>query len=99
MPPRRECAACGSGLSARRRIDALQIAGTANLSDPSSVSRTLAGKAARRERAGWLAGAPPPELCRAIAFVFPYAAVFLAFGAYPMALALWMARSPALYAE
>jgi multiple sugar transport system permease protein len=40
-----------------------------------------------------------PELLWVIAFIFPYAAVFLAFGAYPVALALWMARSPALYAE
>jgi multiple sugar transport system permease protein len=84
-------------LSARRRIDPPLAAGTANLSDSSSASPALGG--ARRERAGRPARLRRPELFWATAFIFPYAAVFLAFGAYPMALALWMARSPALYAE
>ena len=35
----------------------------------------------------------------AIAFVVPYAAVFLAFAVYPMGYALWMASDPSLYAE
>ncbi len=35
----------------------------------------------------------------AIAFIAPYAAVFLAFVAYPFGYALWMAARPALYAE
>jgi multiple sugar transport system permease protein len=38
------------------------------------------------------------ELLWALAFVSPYAAVFLAFAAYPIAYALWLARSPLLYA-
>ena len=35
----------------------------------------------------------------AIAFVVPYAAVFLAFVAYPFGYALWMVRRPSLFAE
>src|SRR5271166_3568652 len=35
----------------------------------------------------------------AIAFVAPYAAVFLAFVVYPFGYALWMAAKPSLYAE
>ena len=35
----------------------------------------------------------------AIAFVSPYAAVFLAFIVYPFGYALWIARQPTLYAE
>ena len=35
----------------------------------------------------------------AIAFVLPYAAVFLAFVVYPFGYALWMAGKPSLYAE
>ncbi len=39
------------------------------------------------------------QLAWAIAFVVPYAAVFLAFVVYPVAYGLWMARAPALYRE
>src|SRR5437870_1699108 len=35
----------------------------------------------------------------AIAFVAPYAAVFLAFVVYPYGYALWMASNPSLYAD
>ena len=35
----------------------------------------------------------------AIAFVVPYAAVFLAFAVYPFGYALWMAGKPSLYAD
>src|ERR1700730_9537944 len=35
----------------------------------------------------------------AIAFVVPYAAVFLAFVVYPFSYALWMAGRPSLYAD
>jgi len=35
----------------------------------------------------------------ALAFLVPYAAVFVAFVLYPVANALWMGRSPTLYAE
>jgi multiple sugar transport system permease protein len=40
-----------------------------------------------------------PDLRWAIAFVAPYAAVFLAFVVYPFGYALWMAGKPSLYAE
>jgi multiple sugar transport system permease protein len=40
-----------------------------------------------------------PELFWAAAFVAPYAAVMLTFGAYPLAVALWMGGSPGLYAQ
>jgi len=39
------------------------------------------------------------EVRWAIAFVLPYAAVFLAFVVYPVGLALWMASKPSLYAD
>ena len=39
------------------------------------------------------------DLRWAIAFVFPYAAVFFVFVVYPFGYALWMARKPSLYAE
>jgi multiple sugar transport system permease protein len=39
------------------------------------------------------------EIGWAIAFLIPYAAVFLLFAAYPIAYGLWMGRSPLLYAE
>src|SRR6202023_3968314 len=35
----------------------------------------------------------------AVAFVVPYAAVFLAFAVYPIGYALWMGSKPSLYAE
>src|SRR5260370_40580271 len=49
----------------------------------------------RRRRLG-LQGS---EFTWAIAFVIPYAAVFLAFVAYPVVYGLWLGRDPALYAE
>jgi multiple sugar transport system permease protein len=39
------------------------------------------------------------ESAWAIAFVMPYAAVFLAFVIYPVAFGLWMARKPSLYGD
>src|SRR5258708_34982611 len=38
------------------------------------------------------------DLVWAIAFVLPYAAVFLAFAIYPILYALWLAGKPSLYA-
>jgi len=40
-----------------------------------------------------------PDSVWAIAFVLPYAAVFLAFAVYPIGYALWMASKPSLYAN
>jgi multiple sugar transport system permease protein len=42
---------------------------------------------------------PSLELTWALAFVVPYAVVFLAFAVYPIAYGLWMGREPALYAH
>src|SRR6516164_7527153 len=39
------------------------------------------------------------EFTWAVAFIIPYAAVFLAFVAYPVVYGLWLGRDPALYAE
>ena len=39
------------------------------------------------------------DVTLAIAFVAPYAALFLAFAAYPIGYALWMGSKPALYAD
>src|SRR5262249_1411980 len=61
------------------------------------AGRPAAGNRRRRpaER-GHLHGA---ELSWAIAFIAPYAAVFLAFAVYPIAYGLWMGREPSLYAR
>src|SRR6266481_3247161 len=47
----------------------------------------------------WRGGLQGSEFTWAIAFVIPYAAVFLAFVAYPVAYGLWLGSDPALYAE
>src|SRR5438094_9771984 len=68
----------------------------------SSVQQVLAagpGALSRLRRSVWRRPRHGPELAWAIAFVVPYAAVFLAFVVYPVASALWMARDPALYRE
>ena len=39
------------------------------------------------------------DLVWAVAFILPYAAVFLAFAVYPILYALWLAGKPSLYAE
>ncbi|HTO10637.1 MAG TPA: sugar ABC transporter permease [Candidatus Binatia bacterium] len=51
----------------------------------------------RPRRPGRLGALPGPELAWAIAFVAPYAVVFVAFVVYPVAQGLWMARDPSLY--
>ena len=68
----------------------------------SSVQQVLAaGPDAlnRLRRSVWRRPRHGPELAWAIAFVAPYAAVFLAFVVYPIAYGLWMARDPSLYRE
>jgi len=51
----------------------------------------------------WRGGRSAPlrrgELAWAVAFIAPYAAVFLAFAGYPLAVALWIGSDPALYRE
>jgi len=63
------------------------------LAGPYPTSPTGPGRSLGRRR---LRGA---DLRWAIAFIAPYAAVFLAFVVYPFGYALWMAAKPSLYAE
>jgi multiple sugar transport system permease protein len=56
---------------------------------------TSAGRARRPRRHVRLQGS---DTAWAIAFVVPYAAVFVAFVAYPVVFGLWMGSAPALYA-
>ena len=69
----------------------------------SSTQQVLAARPPVSAKAPWR---PPwhrrlhgSDFTWAIAFVVPYAAVFLAFVVYPFGYALWMARKPALYAD
>jgi len=54
---------------------------------------------ARPRRRAWRGGLQGAEFTWAIAFVVPYAAVFVAFVAYPVAYGLWMGHDPSLYSE
>jgi multiple sugar transport system permease protein len=53
----------------------------------------------RARRRPWRFGLQGSEFTWAIAFVVPYAALFLAFVAYPVVYGLWLGREPALYSE
>ncbi len=66
----------------------------------SSAQQALAGPGVshRLRRAPWRA-LHGSELAWAVAFLVPYAAVFLAFVVYPVAYGLWMARDPSLYGD
>src|SRR5271166_6162582 len=55
--------------------------------------------AAQPRRRAWRLGLQGSEFTWAVAFVIPYAAVFLAFVAYPVVYGLWLGRDPKLYAE
>src|SRR6266446_10268398 len=68
----------------------------------SSTQQVLAagpGVLNRRRRSSWHRHLHGSEFAWAIAFVVPYAAVFVAFVVYPIAFGLWMARDPALYRD
>src|SRR3954463_11173442 len=52
-----------------------------------------------RPRAFWPGHLHGSDLTWAIAFVLPYAAVFLGFVLYPVGYALWLAGTPSLYAD
>jgi len=54
---------------------------------------------ARPRRRAWRGGLQGAEFTWAIAFVVPYAAVFVAFVAYPVAYGLWLGHDPSLYIE
>jgi len=60
---------------------------------------TLPLAVAARPHARWRLGLQGSEFTWAIAFVIPYAALFLAFVAYPVMYGLWLGREPALYSE
>lgn len=64
-----------------------------------STQQPLAAGSIAARRPAWRRHLHRSELIWAIAFVAPYAAVFLAFVVYPVAYGLWMARDPMLYAE
>jgi multiple sugar transport system permease protein len=55
--------------------------------------------ATQPRRQAWRLGLQGSEFTWAIAFVIPYAALFIAFVAYPVVYGLWLGREPALYAE
>jgi multiple sugar transport system permease protein len=50
-------------------------------------------------RPSWRGHLHGSDLSWAVAFVVPYAAVFLAFAVYPIGYALWMGSQPSLYVE
>jgi multiple sugar transport system permease protein len=60
------------------------------------VGRVVAREGRRPPRRRRLPGS---ELAWSLAFLVPYAAVFVAFELYPVAYGLWMGGDPALYAE
>ena len=68
----------------------------------SSTQQVLAiepGALNRPRRPSWHRHLHGSEFAWAIAFVVPYAAVFLAFVIYPTAYGLWMAKEPSLYGD
>jgi multiple sugar transport system permease protein len=66
----------------------------------SSMQQVLGGRSsARRRKPRWHAHLHGADLAWAIAFIAPYAAVFLAFVVYPIGFALWMATRPSLYGQ
>jgi multiple sugar transport system permease protein len=66
---------------------------------PSQPFSHLAAARAPVRRSKWRLGLQGSEFTWAIAFVIPYAALFLAFVAYPVLYGLWLGRDPALYFE
>src|SRR4249920_861426 len=68
----------------------------------SSSEQVLAigpGALNRPRRPSWHHDLHGSAFAWALAFVVPYAAVFLAFVVYPIAYGLWMAREPSLYGD
>jgi multiple sugar transport system permease protein len=53
----------------------------------------------RPHRRAWRGGLHGSEFTWAVAFVIPYAALFVAFVAYPVVYGLWLGHEPKLYAE
>jgi multiple sugar transport system permease protein len=61
------------------------------------VRDSIAADPSRRPR--WRGPLRGAELAWTLAFIAPYAAVFVAFVLYPIAYGLWLGSSPSLYAE
>jgi multiple sugar transport system permease protein len=55
--------------------------------------------ATAKRRSAWRLGLQGSEFTWAIAFIIPYAGLFIAFVAYPVLYGLWLGRDPALYYE
>src|SRR5260370_31148041 len=53
----------------------------------------------RPRRRAWRGGLQGSEYAWAVAFVIPYAGVFLAFVPYPVLYGLWLGHAPSLYAQ
>jgi len=63
------------------------------------IVRPLRAPSLSLRRRSWRGGLQGSEFTWAVAFVVPYAAVFVAFVAYPVVYGLWMGHDPALYDE
>jgi multiple sugar transport system permease protein len=66
---------------------------------PTKPFSHLAAARAPVHRSKWHLGLQGSEFTWAIAFVIPYAGLFVAFVAYPVLYGLWLGRDPALYFE
>src|SRR5882724_343928 len=69
------------------------------MSSTPQVLAAASGVLRRTRRPPWRRPLHGSEHAWAIAFVVPYAAVFVAFVVYPIAYGLWMARDPSLYRD
>ena len=69
------------------------------MADAQVLNRAEAFPALRPHRRAWRAGLQGSDFTWAIAFIVPYAALFLAFVAYPVAYGLWLGHEPSLYSE
>jgi multiple sugar transport system permease protein len=72
------------------------VDGVLRTAEPFSHLALARGPARRR---AWRLGLQGSEFTWAIAFIVPYAGLFLAFVAYPVLYGLWLGREPALYSE
>jgi multiple sugar transport system permease protein len=66
---------------------------------PAQPFSHLVAAATAKRRSAWRLGLQGSEFTWAIAFIIPYAGLFLAFVAYPVLYGLWLGRDPALYFE
>src|SRR5262249_9178180 len=82
----------------RAELRGLVMDGAQALEDSQPLpARTRAGP--RRRPRSWRVRLQGSEYAWAVAFVVPYAAVFLAFVLYPVAYGVWLGRNPDLYTE